>query len=104
MEGLELINQILNDLYVLKRKYSDNPGWNNETLKLLSKSIVDVESLEETLIHNLFKLKERLKQEIVADQIYLFFTKCDEEKTEIRNNLNEAIAQLNNFDRLVEDL
>ena len=104
MEGLELINQILNDLYALKRKYSDNPGWNNETLKLLFKSIVDVKSLEETLIQNLFELKQRLKQEIVADQIYLVFTKTQAETEEIRTNLNEAIAQLNNLDRLVEGL
>ena len=104
MEALELINGIRNDLYTLKRKYSDNPGRDNETLKLLSKSIGDIESLEKTLIHNLFELKQRLKQEIVADQIYLVFTKSNEEKSEIRNNLNEAIAQLNNLDRLVEDL
>ena len=99
MEALELINRILNDLYTLKRKYSDNPAWNEETLRLLSKSIADVESLEETLIQNLFELKQRLKQEIVANQIYLVFTKTQAETEEVRCNLKEAIAQLNNFDR-----
>ena len=101
MEFLELINGILNDLYTLKRKYSDAPTWSKETRKLLSKSIADVESLEETLIQNLFELKQRLKQEIVTDQVYLVFTKTQAETEEIRCNLNEAISQLNNLDRFL---
>ena len=65
MEVLELINGIVNDLYTIKRKYLDTSGWSKETLRLLFKSIVDVENLEERLIQDLFKFKEEIKQEIV---------------------------------------
>lgn len=68
MEALELINGILNDLYILKKRYLDIPGGNRKILTSVFKLIEDLENLEEKLIQDQFKLKEKIKQKMVADK------------------------------------
>ncbi len=88
---LAKVNQALTELYSLKR---DSAIWNEETSRLLSRSIDRLETLEETLINNRSRLQDNLKQEIVKQQLYLVFAESINERKEIESNLNEAISQL----------
>ena len=88
---LSKVNNALTELYSLKR---DSAIWNEETSRLLSRSIDRLETLEETLINNRSRLQDNLFQEIVKQQLYLVFAESTNERKEIESNLNEAISQL----------
>jgi len=88
---LNKIDRSLKELYGLKR---DTGIWNEETSKLLSKAIFYLESVEESLIHNRAELKQRLRLEITAHQIYAVFARSSDDREEISENLQQAIEQL----------
>ncbi len=91
LNTLAKVNKTLTELYSLKR---DSAIWNEKTSRLLSSSIYQLETLEETLINNRARLQERLKQEIVKQQLYLVFAESTNERKEIKTHLNEAIDSL----------